>query len=758
MSGGGKLVVKQSYGVNRSMKNCISFTIDHHLAYPCGHQVAIINTETKEQNFIPATNTYQHQSLGITAVTASLFKKTLAIAEKCEPHAIITFYDSHTLRRKKLVNSPDIGSNEIKCLAFSNCGKYFISQGCGPDWNLVLWSVEKTVKILSSIKISLSDDLPVNQISFCPWDSTVILVIGVSIFRLFRWIEGQLRPINCIVRRDHANFISHCWIPDDALVLGTAGGELLLVENLEYRGVIYPTSADAMNLPLEELTNPINCMMATPRGFLVGTTNSDFRVFERNDDIKEKYQFEDSFKLPGQKGSIIAFAMGTDDTLVCATDKQQLLYTSFSNLAQNKETAAGGGGFENIFTAFHHPYGAKRDASITGIDVALWKNIVVTCGKDRTLRVWNPNDKKMEYMKEFEEEPLSLSVHPSGIYVAVAFTEYIKIFSLLLDEITVVRVLQAKNISYCKFSRGGHYIAAAVGTNLQVYNTIDGSTVCTLRGHNNRVKSVVWMNYDSRIMSVGVEGSVYSWDLFPQQIMQHKRLEHYAGTAPISAGAGPSDGSKLYVAAHDHTVKEILFGATAEQSNAGQSASGNIVPSAELDLPYNISCMLYDEARKMLLMGTANTGQAGIIICTTTNPQLSPSVEYNHIHSTGITAICQSYDGNTIYSGDSSGNLSVSEFENSTFNPGKQLNTKREGIVSFDFVEEVVIHKSDLEHRRHQIEQLSLRVDELNQNNDHQIRLKEIEHKDKVTEISEKFNEQLEFEKKMFNGLSLIHI
>lgn len=356
---GGKLVVKQSYGVNRSMKNCICYTIDHHLAYPCGHQIAIINTETKEQSFIPATNTYQHQSLGITAVASSHFKKTLAIAEKCEPQAIITFYDSNTLRRKKLLNSVDMGSSEIKCQAFSNDGKYFISQGCGPDWNLVLWSVEKTVKMLSSIKISLSDDLPVNQISFCPWDSTIILVIGNSIFRLFRWIEGQLRPINCVVRRDHANFISHCWIPDDALILGTASGELLLVENLEYRGVIYPTSADAMNLPLEELTNPINCMMPTPRGFMVGTTNSDFRLFERNDDIKEKYQFEESFKLPGQKGSIIAFAMGTDDTLVCATDRQQLLYTSFSNLAQTKGALANGGAnsFENIFTAFHYPYG-----------------------------------------------------------------------------------------------------------------------------------------------------------------------------------------------------------------------------------------------------------------------------------------------------------------------------------------------------------------------------------------------------------------
>ena len=54
-------------------------------------------------------------------------------------------------------------------------------------------------------------------------------------------------------------------------------------------------------------------------------------------------------------------------------------------------------------------------------------------------------------------------------------------------------------------------MASANGTNLQIYNPMSGALICTLRGHNNRIKSCVWMNYDSRMMTVGAEGVVFFW-------------------------------------------------------------------------------------------------------------------------------------------------------------------------------------------------------------------------------------------------------
>ena len=215
-------------------------------------------------------------------------------------------------------------------MSFSDDGKFLITQGCGPEWNLTLWNIEKSIKAIITVKISLTDECPVNQISICPWDPSVILVIGKAIFRLFRYVEGQLRPIACGTRKDHANFISHCWIPEDILILGTEGGEILLIENFEYRGLVYPTTAMISAMAATMLSgshasesvvgnssgghggsggehdsstgsNPINCITATSRGFVTASLHGEFKLFERNEEIKERYSVEETFKISGDR-------------------------------------------------------------------------------------------------------------------------------------------------------------------------------------------------------------------------------------------------------------------------------------------------------------------------------------------------------------------------------------------------------------------------------------------------------------------------
>jgi hypothetical protein len=123
-----KLVVKQAFGLNPQVKNCLVFTEEHHLAYSCDHQIAVINTESKEQSFIAATSTYQHQSLGIIATVVCVSKKITAVAEKVSLRPFVTFYDSHTLKRRRVLTYNELGSNEIKCLAFSKNGRHHADQ------------------------------------------------------------------------------------------------------------------------------------------------------------------------------------------------------------------------------------------------------------------------------------------------------------------------------------------------------------------------------------------------------------------------------------------------------------------------------------------------------------------------------------------------------------------------------------------------------------------------------------------------------
>jgi hypothetical protein len=69
--------------------------------------------------------------------------------------------------------------------------------------------------------------------------------------------------------------------------------------------------------------------------------------------------------------------------------------------------------FELLSTSFHGP-GPTGSACITGMDVCIWKPLIVTCGRDRSVRVWNYQERVVELMKEFPEEAQSVAMHPSG--------------------------------------------------------------------------------------------------------------------------------------------------------------------------------------------------------------------------------------------------------------------------------------------------------------------------------------------------------
>jgi len=752
---GGKIIVKQTFGLNPLIRNCLTFTEEHNLAYSCGHQVTVINTETKEQAFITGTSTYQHQSLGITVIKACVSRRLLAVAERVDPTAIITIYDSRTLKRKKLITYGDLGSSEIRSISFSEDGKFMCVQACGPDWNLVLWNIEKTAKVICSLRTTISEDSPIHQVSFCPWDSSIILLLGKNICRLYRFQDGQLKLYPFVMRRENINCVSHCWMPDDNLVVGTDTGDIMFIENFEYRGIIsnHTGSNDS------DWAHPAYSMTPHTTGFVIGTSNGEIRFFERNDDLKEKYSYESSCKLDSSKGNIVAFATGSDDMLVCATSRQQLLSLSLTNALSGKERDVNAPHWaENILTPFHAP-NAHGDASITGIDTALWRQILVTCGKDKTLRVWNTFDKRMELMKEFDEEPLSLSMHPSGMYVAVAFSEKILILSLLLDSIVVNREISVRQCFSVKFARGGHFLACANGTHVQIFSTFTGALMATLRAHNNKIKSILWMNYDSKVVTIGSEGVVYSWEICPTV----KRPEQFVGAIPIAGGCGTLDGNRIYISTQDKLLRELDFTVVANPGNkmmfSSSSSSSNptitTVDAAKgnhtLEINHNVSCMLYDEVRKLLLIGTCTDDHPGAIITANVSNYLGAlPAEVTTIHSGYITALCQSYDGSLLYSGDSNGCICITEFENSTITKAV---VAREGAVSFEFIEEVSLMRSDLEERRKLIEQLTLRVEDLHQSNLHQLRLKNLDHHDRTKEIEDKFSNQINIERNKYHEL-----
>ena len=648
---GSKLVVKHALGVNSSIRNGLIFFDDRFLAYVCGHQIVIFNTDTKEQSFISPTALTGFQSQGITAIACLYRKKLIAIAERTDTVGVVSIYDSFTGRKKKVLSNLDLGSKEVRSIAFTDDCKFCLTLGAGPEWNLVLWTVDKSPKVVSTVKLSNSDEAPMHIVSICPWDQTLILVIGKLAIKAFRITDGQLKPVTISFRRENANFISHCWLEDDQkLIIGTETGEILLLENLEFRMIVYPTGNE-----LPEEVRPIVSIVATAKGFVIGATKGELIFFERVHNIKDSFQIESSFHIPKEysgcsepSGNVIitGLATGTDDYIICSTSTQQILTFSINQLQaiKNKEMNAGSG-IEFIMTSFHGP-NAKGESTITGIDVAMWKPLVVTCGLDKTVRLWNTNDRRLEIVKDLDDQPTCLSVDPTGLYIIVGFTSKICLFLVLIDSLELTSSIACRNNTALKYSCGGHLFAALNGCNIQVYNSLYGSLICTLRGHISAVRSFVWQNLDSRLMSVGSDGTILVWDIFPGR----RRPEQYTGLAgeTFATGTGFKDGSNAIICNRSGKLKEINFTRSIDTACVETVV---VTESEELDfgIPFDHICT--DDSRKLIMLCTSDVSMPGSILCVLTAPHLENRYDIQTIHTGPISAICQSHDGMTVYTG-----------------------------------------------------------------------------------------------------------
>ena len=656
-----KINVKHAFGINTKIKNSIIVLEEHNVMYVCGHQVVVLNTDTKDQQFISGTvGSSPFTSLGISAIACNTAKKTIAVAEMAEPIAMISLYDSQTLRKRKVLQPLEVGCREIRCMTFSSDGRFLVTQYAGPNWNLALWSVEKTIKTLATFQVSLTDENPVHQVSVCPWDSNVVVAIGRGVLRILRFSEGNLRPVSINLRREPSNFISLCWVPEgERLLLGSEGGEIILLEGFEFRALVHQTAGETPGAD----PPPIHSLCAVAKGFVAGSSNGDMLIFSVDEDCKEQYRREEKAALPragaGAGGSeadtqmqaagITAIVSTVDDCLLCCADNQQLYSFAFG-------TKDGGGtGFEFVLTGFHAP-NVMGDASITGIDVALWKNIAATCGSDSTVRIWNIPDKKIDICKSFNDVPLALSLHPSGLYVVIAFTEKVKLASILLDDISVNKEFNIRGCTDIKFSRGGNYFAAANGANVCVFNTFSFALVSTLRGHTARVRSLNWLHLDSRLMTVGQEGNVYVWNAFTGA----RSSDAYLTSVPISAGSAVLDGTRAFTVSNEKMLKEIPMTRTTDSVTGLESVA--VKQPKDILVDRHISCMSVDDEGKMLYMGTHESDVPGSLLSIMISPGMAGVFDSTPLHSPGpVTALCVAKDSSLVLTGDCNGCLIISE-------------------------------------------------------------------------------------------------
>lgn len=60
--------------------------------------------------------------------------------------------------------------------------------------------------------------------------------------------------------------------------------------------------------------------------------------------------------------------------------------------------------------------------------------------KDQTIRVWNYETGKIELVKKYQVDVTVIGLHPSGIFVAVGFSDQLRLMEILLDDLKVIHV------------------------------------------------------------------------------------------------------------------------------------------------------------------------------------------------------------------------------------------------------------------------------------------------------------------------------
>ncbi|XP_010893002.1 cilia- and flagella-associated protein 57 [Esox lucius] len=732
-------IVAQShyiFGLRTGVINNLCYFDEQTVIFPCGNNCVRYNIDQRWQRFIPGTE----KSQGMLALAISTNRRYLAVSERGEKGTITVFDLQHEQSRKrKVLSGGDVSVLEFVCMAFSPDSKYLIGQAGAPDWTLFYWMWEKQ-KVMASVRTTGPTN-PISQVSFNPQDNTQVCVSGSGVFKLFRYTEGVLKQSN-ILKTESQNILCHAWLSEERILAGTETGRLLAFESGDLRWEMSVTSrpaaperdrqldgrkpegSEAEGSAAQVRAPRVTAITAYSKGFVCSAGPGTVCLFEKTEE-KDNYRKTREIKIPvdpcsnepsqaAQQEIVTLCVSPSEETLVTSTDKGQLYCITLSSAEMSKGEEAH---FEFLSHSFH-------SNSITGLSTCIRKPLVATCSLDHSVRVWNFDTNVLELYKEFQEEAYSVSLHPSGLFILVGFSDKLRLMNLLIDDVRSFKEFTVRGCRECAFSYGGHMFAAVNGNVIHIYSTTTFENLMNLKGHNGKVRSVVWSADDSRLVSCGMDGAVYEWNTLNSK----RESESVLKSCSYTGVAISSDGKSIFAVGTDRTLKEIQDCQILREVAADDVAYTSIAVS---------------RSGRVLFAGTA--------IGTVRAIKYPLSIQKDWIeyqaHAGAVTKMVITFDDQFLLTVSEDGCLLVWKIIDKE---GRGL--KRDKDVTY--AEEILITKSDLEEKNQVMLELKTRVEELKMENEYQLRLKDMNHNEKIKELSEKFMQQMESLKTKYQVLN----
>ncbi|KAI8906392.1 WD40-repeat-containing domain protein, partial [Gorgonomyces haynaldii] len=525
------------FGISNDIPDNLFYVEENTILYPAGNNIILFNVEQKLQRFVPIGD----QAEGITSIAVSSDRHVFAAAARSSPKPIINVYDLHTFRkRRQLTPIDNITSREFTSLSFSMDSKYLAAQCGKPEWTLHFYAWEKG-KSIATISTSSVPEKAVNQISINPYDGTEICVVGQGFINIYRYSEGVLRPIH--VNIPEQNFLCHCFVSIDRLVVGSEQGSLFLIKN----GVFIQDLSFSNQ-------SPVRCLQTMKQGFACGGGGGSVNVYEFK--TPEKIDLLKQIPLPDAESIVTGMAATTvEGTLLAEINTNQVLKVNLSpsELSKNETLK-----FDSFTDTFHY-------GSIVGLDLCIRKPLLVTCSTDKSVRLWNYMTGTCEMVKHFGEDACSVAMHPSGLYILVGFVDKLRLMNILMDDLRPIREFSIRSCRECRFSNGGHVFAAAHGNIVQIFSTWNFDNIENLKGHNGKVKSLYWSPDDGTLVSAGSDGAVYSWKIKSMK----REHEHILKSCVYNSAVCSPNGKIMYAVGSDKMIKEITESSVTKEFDAG---------------------------------------------------------------------------------------------------------------------------------------------------------------------------------------------
>jgi len=312
--------------------------------------------------------------------------------------------------------------------------------------------------------------------------------------------------------------------------------------------------------------------------------------------------------------------------------------------------------------------------------------------------------------------------------------------NLLMDDLRTAKEFPIKSCRECQFANGGHLFAAVNGNTIQVFNTYTCECIRTMRGHNGKVRSLFWSANDSQLVSAGMDGAVYQWDL-----KENKRDGEYVKKGcNYSSALSSKAGDAIFAAGNDNMLREVEFPVS--------------VVTKEIDCQAVLSQLVMSNSQRMLFGATAANGRPGVVR-SFKFPLTGDFCDYACLAGP-ITRLRLSWEDQFLFVAGDDGVLQVFEVrEKDSRAPAAGGGATAAGSIevsgsqSLQYSEEILVTKSDLEEKHALMLELKSKVDELTLHNEYQLRLKDMNYNEKIKELTEKFTQELEQDKNRYELL-----